>query len=469
MNLWISVKNVKKFVRYLQNSQKNSIIKYCQARTRLSYLFDDGKYTEINSYAKENDCLTGVVTAYGYVNGNAVYAFSQDKSINNGAVGPAHAAKIAKLYSLAAKTGTPVIGIHDSNGAFVNGTAESLTAYGELINAASVISGVVPQISVVAGTCAGSAALFACSSDFIIMTKDAEFFMTPAFTKENSGSASDAAANGIAAAVCDDDKAAIEKAKELINLMPVNNLAPLPMFEYNEPETAVSADFNSLINGVCDAESIIELYAEFGKASYTALATVNGATVGIAATNKTSDKLTDADCSKLSRFIRTCDAFAVPVITFVDTEGFDAADAISGVKSMTQLANCYAEATTAKISVITGKAVGPAFIALAGKDISSDFTYIWESACVSPLAPLSAVEFLWHDKLKGAADVNAKRNELAEEYKATLASAESAAASGAVDEIISASSTREAIISALDILSSKRVTKLPKKHNNIPF
>lgn len=441
----------------------------CQARTRLSYLFDDGKYTEINSYAKENDCLTGVVTAYGYVNGNAVYAFSQDKSINNGAVGPAHAAKIAKLYSLAAKTGTPVIGIHDSNGAFVNGTAESLTAYGELINAASVISGVVPQISVVAGTCAGSAALFACSSDFIIMTKDAEFFMTPAFTKENSGSASDAAANGIVAAVCDDDKAAIEKAKELINLMPVNNLAPLPMFEYNEPETAVSADFNSLINGVCDAESIIELYAEFGKASYTALATVNGATVGIAATNKTSDKLTDADCSKLSRFIRTCDAFAVPVITFVDTEGFDAADAISGVKSMTQLANCYAEATTAKISVITGKAVGPAFIALAGKDISSDFTYIWESACVSPLAPLSAVEFLWHDKLKGAADVNAKRNELAEEYKVTLASAESAAASGAVDEIISASSTREAIISALDILSSKRVTKLPKKHNNIPF
>ena len=441
----------------------------CQARTRLSYLFDDGKYTEINSYAKENDCLTGVVTAYGYVNGNAVYAFSQDKSINNGAVGPAHAAKIAKLYSLAAKTGTPVIGIHDSNGAFVNGTAESLTAYGELINAASVISGVVPQISVVAGTCAGSAALFACSSDFIIMTKDAEFFMTPAFTKENSGSASDAAANGIAAAVCDDDKAAIEKAKELINLMPVNNLAPLPMFEYNEPETAVSADFNSLINGVCDAESIIELYAEFGKASYTALATVNGATVGIATTNKTSDKLTDADCSKLSRFIRTCDAFAVPVITFVDTEGFDAADAISGVKSMTQLANCYAEATTAKISVIIGKAVGPAFIALAGKDISSDFTYIWESACVSPLAPLSAVEFLWHDKLKGAADVNAKRNELAEEYKATLASAESAAASGAVDEIISASSTREAIISALDILSSKRVTKLPKKHNNIPF
>lgn len=441
----------------------------CQARTRLSYLFDDGKYTEINSYAKENDCLTGVVTAYGYVNGNAVYAFSQDKSINNGAVGPAHAAKIAKLYSLAAKTGTPVIGIHDSNGAFVNGTAESLTAYGELINAASVISGVVPQISVVAGTCAGSAALFACSSDFIIMTKDAEFFMTPAFTKENSGSASDAAANGIAAAVCDDDKAAIEKAKELINLMPVNNLAPLPMFEYNEPETAVSADFNSLINGVCDAESIIELYAEFGKASYTALATVNGATVGIAATNKTSDKLTDADCSKLSRFIRTCDAFAVPVITFVDTEGFDAADAISGVKSMTQLANCYAEATTAKISVITGKAVGPAFIALAGKDISSDFTYIWESACVSPLAPLSAVEFLWHDKLKGAADVNAKRNELAEEYKATLASAESVAASGAVDEIISASSTREAIISALDILSSKRITKLPKKHNNIPF
>ena len=149
-----------------------------QARIRLSYLFDEGKYTEINSYVKENDGLTGVVTAYGYVNGNAVYAFSQDKSVNDGAVGAAQAAKIAKLYALAAKTGAPVVAIHDSNGAFVNGTVDSLSAYGEMINASAVVSGVVPQISIIAGTCAGSAAMFACSSDFIIMTKDAEFFLT---------------------------------------------------------------------------------------------------------------------------------------------------------------------------------------------------------------------------------------------------------------------------------------------------
>lgn len=440
-----------------------------QARIRLSYLFDDGKYTEINSYVKENDSLTGVVTAYGYVNGNAVYAFSQDKSVNDGAVGAAQAAKIAKLYALAAKTGNPVVGIHDSNGAFVNGTTDSLSAYGEMINASAVISGVVPQISVIAGACAGSAAMFACSSDFIVMTKDAELFLTPVFNKENAGSASDAASNGIAAAVCDDDKAAIDKVRDIINLMPVNNLSPAPMFEYAEPQSAVSADLEALVNGVADVDSAVELYADFGKASYTALATIGGSTVGIAATNKTADKLTDDDCSKLARFVRTCDAFALPVVTFVDTEGFEATSAIAGVKSMTQLASCYAEATTAKIAVITGKAVGPAFIALAGKNISSDFTYIWETASVSPLAPLSAVEFLWHDKLKGAANAEAKRNELAQEYVSTLASAESAAANGAVDEIISAASTREAVVSALDILAGKRVTKLPKKHNNIPF
>lgn len=440
-----------------------------QARIRLSSLFDDGKYTEINSYVKENDSLAGVITAYGYVNGNAVYAFSQDKSVNNGAVGAAHAAKIAKLYALAAKTGNPVVGIHDSNGAFMNGTADSLAAYGEMINAASVISGVVPQISVITGTCAGSAAMFACSSDFVIMTKEAEFFLTPAFVNENSGSAAQAAANGIAAAVCEDDNAAIEKAREIINLMPVNNLAPAPMFEYEEPETAVSSRLSGIVSGVADGGSVVELYDGFGKASYTALATIGGSTVGIAATNKTSDKLTDADCAKLARFVRTCDAFAVPVVTFVDTEGFDADDAISGVKSMTQLANSYAEATTVKISVVTGDVAGPAFIALAGKNISSDFTFAWENASISPLAPLSAVEFLWHDQLKGAANVEAKRNELATEYKITLASSDRAAANGVIDEIISAADTREAVMSALDILSGKRVTKLPKKHNNIPF
>ncbi len=437
-----------------------------QAKERLSLLFDDGVYSEINSRAKEKNAPTGVVTAYGYVNGNAVYAFSQDKSVNSGAVGLAQAEKITKLYELAAKTGTPVVGIHDSNGAYVDGSAESLAAYGKMLNAASVISGVVPQISVIAGTCAGSAAMIACSADFVIMTKESELFMAP---NTAAGSAESASESGIASAVCDDDKAAIAKARELINLLPVNNLSPVPMFEFAESGAAAGNTLDSIIAAIADADSVVELSAGFGTAAYTALATIGGATAGIAATNKSAEKMTADDCMKLARFIRTCDAFSIPVVTVVDTEGLADLDAADGIKAVTTLANSYAEATTAKIAVVTGKAIGPVFIALAGNSSNSDFTYAWENAVIAPFAPVTAVEFMMHDKLEGADDLTAKRNELAAEYEKTTASALAAAENGFIDEIINSADTRAVLTSALDILSGKRSQKLPKKHNNILF
>jgi len=437
-----------------------------QAKERLSLLFDDGVYSEINSRTKEKNAPTGVVTAYGYVNGNAVYAFSQDKSVNSGAVGLAQAEKITKLYELAAKTGTPVVGIHDSNGAYVDGSAESLAAYGKMLNAASVISGVVPQISVIAGTCAGSAAMIACSADFVIMTKESELFMAP---NTAAGSAESASASGIASAVCDDDKAAISKARELINLLPVNNLSPVPMFEFAESGAAAGNTLDSIVAAIADADSVVELSAGFGTAAYTALATIGGATAGIAATNKSAEKMTADDCMKLARFIRTCDAFSIPVVTVVDTEGLADLDAADGIKAVTTLANSYAEATTAKVAVVTGKAIGPVFIALAGNSSNSDFTYAWENAVIAPFAPVTAVEFMMHDKLEGADDLTAKRNELAAEYEKTTASALAAAESGFIDEIINSADTRAVLTSALDILSGKRSQKLPKKHNNILF
>ena len=167
--------------------------------------------------------------------------------------------------------------------------------------------------------------------------------------------------------------------------------------------------------------------------------------------------------------MRTCDAFSIPVVTFVDTEGFADGDTISGIKAMTLLANSYAEATTVKISVVTGKSSGPVFTAVAGNSSGSDFTFAWENAVISPFASETPVEFLWHDKLRGAENLVAKRKELAAEYEASLASAASAAECNYIDEIISSADTRKAVMSAFDILSGKRVQKLPKKHNNIPF
>lgn len=436
------------------------------AHKRLSALYDNGVYTEINSLSMEKDSLTSVITAYGYVNGSLVYAFSQDKTVNSGAVGTAHAQKISKLYSLAAKTGRPVVGIHDSNGAFIDGTIDSMTAYGEMIGTAASISGVVPQISVIAGVCAGSAAMLACSADFVVMTKESELFVAP----NGKGTADDAMKAGTAASVCADEDEAICVVKELLRLIPENNLTSVPVYEYSENSFVSGNKLSDIVNMITDAESVTELYEGFGKSSYTALATIAGSTVGIVATNKTNDKLTANDSAKISRFVRTCDAFGIPVITIVDTEGFDGEAEESGsVRNMTMLAGAYAEATAAKITLITGKAYGPAYVALASKGANADFTFAWSNSVISPLNPLTAVEFMWHDRLTGAVNVAQKRKELAEEYVSEFATAEKAAFRNGIDEIISQEQTRSKLIEALEVLSGKRVSGLPKKHNNLPL
>lgn len=441
------------------------------ARQRLAALFDEGSYKEIGSCVMEKDAPAGVVTGYGYVNGNPVYAFAQDASLDGGAVGMAQAEKVAKIYTLAAKTGAPVVGIYDSNGAFMDGTAVSLNAYSLMLERAAALSGVVPQIALVAGVCAGSAAMMACASDFVVMTKDAELFLTPSFEK-GAGSVKACAENGIVALTAEDDTDAAAKVRALVNLLPVNNMAFAPCMEYDVPAAASGTDLASYVDSIADGGSVTELYADYADAAYTALATVCGTTVGIAATNKQDAKLTEADCAKLARFVRICDAFSIPVITLVDTLGFDGSadtELAGSVKALTRLAGSYAEATTAKISVVTGKAVGPVFIALAGKGCNADFVYALENACIAPLAPESAVEFLWHDKLKGCDNLTAKRQELAKEYVATLASAESAAQLGVLDEIVVPAELRAVLSSALSMLEGKRVTNLPKKHSNFPL
>lgn len=445
-------------------AELQSLINDSAARTRLTYLFDEGKFTELDAFAGES---AGVIIAYGYADGEPVYAFSQDISVKSGALTEAGAHKIAKIYDLAAKTGTPVIGIYDSYGADVNDNAAALRAYGELMLWTANLSGVVPQIAVVAGVCSGTAALLAEAADFVVMAEDASLYATP--NAKSGGSAENAAANGTVSVVCADDKAAVEKAKEILLKLPQNNLSPVPIYEYEEPAGAVGTDIDG-IKAVFDGGSVIELSEGFGGAAFTALATVNGETVGVAATNKTGDKLTADDCAKLARFVRTCDAFAVPVVTFVDTEGFagnDDTEAAGAVKSMSKLAHAYAEATTAKISVVTGKAYGTAYIALAGKGANADVAYALPEAVISALDPITAVEFLEHDKLAGADDLTAARKALADEYARDNASAANAAVNGLVDGIVSAEQLRGAIVDALAMMSGKRISRLPKKHSNI--
>ncbi len=432
-----------------------------KAKERLASLFDDGMYTEIDAGVKNGDNYAGVITAYGYVDGSPVYAFSQDKSVKGGAVSKQHADKICKLYDLASRTGVPVVGIFDSNGAFIDDGAEAIKAYSDMLMWTNNLSGVVPQISVVAGTCAGSSAMIACSADFVVVTDEAELYTAVG----NKTDSNNAMANGTASLSAKDDKEAMEAVKKLIAMLPANNISAIPMFEFSESGKVASGTADEIAEAIADVDSIVELSNGFGTAAYTAIATIGGSAVGIAATNKTADKLTSDDCSKLARFVRTCDAFTIPVLTIIDTEGF-ACDAC--IRDMAKLANAYAEATTLKVSLVLGKAYGAAMAALGAGN--ADVTYAYADAVISPVAPLTAVEFLWHDKLKGATDLASERNKLAEQYADENASAFDAAAKNCVDDIITAEEARTKIVSVLEVMAGKRMTKrLPKKHSNMPF
>ncbi len=424
-------------------------------------MFDDGQFTELDAAVMNGNSPAGVITAYGYVDGSPVYAFSQDRAVKGGAVNSRHAAKICKVFDLASRTGVPVVGIYDSNGAFVDDGAEAIKAYSDILLWTSNISGVVPQISVIAGTCAGSAAMAACSADFVVITDDGELYTTPG--KDIKGE--DAVANGTAALSVKDDKAAMEAVKKLIAILPANNISSAPMFEFSETGKAASGTADEIAMAVADSDSVIELSSGFGTSAYTAIATVGGSAVGIAATNKSADKLTSDDCSKLARFVRTCDAFSIPVLTYIDTEGFASNTC---ARDMAKVSNAYAEATTLKVSVVSGRAYGAAMAAFGAGN--ADVTYAYPEAVISPIAPVAAVEFLWHDKLKGAANLSEERNKLAAQYADENASAFDAASKGCVDGIISADEARGKIIAVLELMNGKRMTKrLPKKHSNMPF
>ncbi|MDE5860354.1 MAG: carboxyl transferase, partial [Oscillospiraceae bacterium] len=345
--------------------------------------------------------------------------------------------------------------IYDSDGAFMDDGAEAIKAYSDILMWTSNLSGVVPQISVVAGVCAGSAALAACSADFVVITDDGELYTSP--VKNIKGE--DAVANGTAALSAKDGNEAMEKVKKLVAMLPANNISAAPMFEFSETGKAVSGTAEEMAAAAADADSVIELSAGFGKAAYTAMATISGSAVGIAATNKTADKLTSDDCAKLARFVRTCDAFSIPVLTFIDTEGFDS-DVC--VRDMAKISGVYAETTSLKISVVSGKAYGAAMAAFGAGN--ADVTYAYPDSVIAPIAPVAAVEFLWHDKLKGASDLAAERNKLAEKYADENASAFDAAAKGCIDGIISAEEARAKIVSVLELMNGKRMTNVSYTH-----
>lgn len=435
-----------------------SELKDSKALARLETLFDDGSFTQIDAFAKSADGEVEVVAGFGTVNECAVYAFSQDITVNDGAVSVAQCTKIKKIYDLAAKTGCPVISIFDSNGVKLSEGFEVLNAYGELVKASSSLSGVCPQIAVVAGACLGTSALIANLADVVVAVKDADFYISA----PSDITADDSYNEGTVDVLCDDFNGAVEAVKDLVSLLPSNNLSPAPIFDFAAPQVvaAEGADALSIVASIADDASVAELKGGYAASNCkTALATVMGSTVGFVAFE--GNALCPACSYKAEAMIKLCDAYSIPVVTLVNADSVIAEKENQTLTALTKLTSAYASATCAKISVITGKAIGCAYITLAGKGANADVTIAWDSAIASPLDADAAVAFLFNDRLAAGED----REALKTEYIETIASPFTAAACGAVDDICTPADTRARVIAALDMLAGKRENTLPRKHS----
>ena len=427
----------------------------------LAKFFDDGDYTALFADG-------AVSAASGYAAGQQAYAVFQ----NGEAVSVKDVEKNIKVLELAAQTGCPVVTFYDSTGAKLEGGLDLLNATARLTAEIARVSGVVPQIAVVTGTCAGTNAINAASADLCIMAEDAELFLNAPFNAEDkvagAGSAEFAAKAGVAAVTAADAVAAAKQAASIAALLPANNLAGPALFDFSAPSAALNTAKYTAADAVAaltDEGSAVELYKGYGKNIVTALATINGSSVGIVATEKAA--LCHKCTAKAARFVRLCDAYSIPVVTVVNTEGFgksEGDDQAGGIRQAARMAGVYAEATTVKVAVLAGEAVGPAYTVFAA---SADWRVAVQGCTVAPLAPEAAVTVLYKDEIFASDNIVAATKAKAAAYTKDVCSAQAAVANGAADTVADAASARSAVAQALDMLASKRAVRLAKKHGNI--
>ncbi len=434
-------------------------LKDTRAYKRIARLFDEGTFTEIDSYAKSGDDFAEAAAGFGTIEGCPAYVFAQNPDICGGAMSKAQASKMKKVYEMAVKTGAPVIGIYDSIGGRLNEGADMLAAYGEILLHSNNLSGVVPQIAVVLGPCIGVSAMIAANADLVVMSKEGEL------TLETSGcgaSPEEAVKAGVCHIAAENEEEAIDTVRALITALPSNNLSGAPVTDmFGENTGAALTDASSaadVITAVADDASFIELQKGFGAAVVSGLAQVSGTTVGLVAYQ---DEIDADSCAKAARFVRFCDAFAIPVVSVVNATKF------ASVREASKLSNAYSEATCAKVTVITGNAYGAVYIAVAGRGANADVTMAWPNAVVSPLAPATGAMFAWSDKLAGSEHPVEDRKKLIDEYAKTECTPFKAAAAGFIEDIIDPAETRAKVVANLDMLVGKRVSRLPKKHANI--
>ena len=452
------------------------------ARERVSLLLDGGSFVEQSMLFAD----AGVVTGCGTVEGRPVYVIAQDFAVMDGAVGEKQAKKIVKVLELARKTGTPVVTLCDSNGARVGEGAAALEAYADIFAHMARLSGVVPMIAVVAGPCVGAAAMTAQLSDIVLVAKPAGALLVAGpqvlastmgkdLKAEDLGGGKTAVEYGAAHFACETEEEAIATVKTLLGMLPANNLEDAPFAPEEDMNRlveglAAGADGREVITALADTGSVVELGKGFTGA-VTALGRMAGRTVAFVYTGK--GDTCDKRMNKITRFVRFADCYNIPVVSLVDSTGFELFPTIdrqmSVMKAASALVYAYSEATTVKVTLVIGSAVGAMYVAMGGS-ANADATYAWPGAVISPMTGEAAIQVMWKDQIKASqGDAVKAREELAAKYEAEVADGVCAATAGRVDDVIDPADSRKMVIAALELLSSKRESNPPKKHGNMPL
>ncbi|MEM8621166.1 MAG: acyl-CoA carboxylase subunit beta [Actinomycetota bacterium] len=479
------------------------------ARERIEYLLDDGSFHELDLLARhraeasgldERPYTDGVITGWGTVDGRKVFVFSQDFTVFGGALGEVFAEKIHKMMDLAAKVGAPVVGLNDGAGARIQEGVVSLASYGGIFYRNVLASGVVPQISVILGPCAGGAVYSPAMTDFIFMVRESShmFITGPDVVKtvtgedvtleELGGAMSHASKSGVATFVADDEKACLDDVRYLLSYLPSNNLEEPPVEDLGDdpdrlcPELRnilpdspnLPYDMVEVIGHVVDDGDFFEYYTHWAKSIVCGFARIDGTPVGIVGNQpKVLAGVLDIESSeKAARFVRTCDAFNIPLITFVDVPGFlPGVDQEYGgiIRHGAKLLYAYCEATVPRIQVITRKAYGGAYVVMNSKSIGADLAFAWPTAELAVMGPQGAVEIVYRRELQQAADPTARRAELVEEYTERYANPYAAAERGYVDDVIDPAETRQKLVAGLQMLATKREELPRRKHGNVPL
>jgi acetyl-CoA carboxylase carboxyltransferase component len=480
------------------------------ARERLDLMLDENSFHELGMFVTHRESEfgmadrrylgDGVVTGYGTINGRLVFAFSQDFTVFGGSLGRAHADKIVALLDMAIENGAPVIGLNDSGGARIQEGVASLGGYADIFLRNTLASGVVPQISVVVGPCAGGAVYSPAITDFVVMVhKTSHMFVTgpdvvKTVTHEDvtfedlGGAGVHSSKSGVAHFAAASEGQALAVVRELLAYLPQNNMDDPP---YEPPEddplrtdpaldTIIPDEPNrpydmlDLVHRVVDDGKLLEVHEHFAQNILVGFARLNGRPVGIVAQQPmVLAGVLDIDASvKGARFVRFCDCFNIPIVTFEDVPGFlPGIDQEHGgiIRNGAKLLYAYCEATVPKITIITRKAYGGAYDVMSSKHIRGDINLAWPSAEIAVMGSSGAVNIIFRRELAQAEDPEAKKAELVADYQERFANPYVAAGWGYVDDVIEPSETRPRVISALEMLQSKRDTNPPKKHGNIPL